>query len=157
MENSGDSQTWNWSVGAEKSSWGCGMEWDNFSWWWMPTNRPAESLVFILAFRTHSGLLARASTVSARPVCASAGLLARRVNRSEHIYIYFFPLWQPDIVLVLMMWICFLRYFLTDFYKGKRAIKFFYYFTHLARPPRKLWLIDWYIGKKFARKPKTVV
>ena len=43
----------------------------------MPTNRPAESLVFILAFRTHSGLLARTSTLSARPVCASAGLLAR--------------------------------------------------------------------------------
>ena len=45
------------------------------------TNRPAESLEFILAFRPHSDLLAGASTVSARPVCASAGLLAWRVNR----------------------------------------------------------------------------
>ena len=44
-------------------------------------NRPADSLQFMLAFRPHSDLLAGASTVSARPVCASAGLLARRVNR----------------------------------------------------------------------------
>ena len=41
----------------------------------------------MLAFRPHSGLLAKASTVSARPVCGSAGLLARRVNRSEHIQV----------------------------------------------------------------------
>ena len=45
------------------------------------TNWPADSLEFMLAFRPHSDLLAGASTVSARPVCASAGLLAWRVNR----------------------------------------------------------------------------
>ena len=43
--------------------------------------RPAESQVFMLAFRPHSDLLANGPTVSARPVCAPAGLLAGRVNR----------------------------------------------------------------------------
>ena len=45
------------------------------------TNWPANSLEFMLAFRPHFDLLAGASTVSARPVCESAGLLAWRVNR----------------------------------------------------------------------------
>ncbi len=45
------------------------------------TNWPADSLEFMLAFWPHSDLLAGASTVSARPVCASAGLLAWRMNR----------------------------------------------------------------------------
>ena len=45
------------------------------------TNRPAESLEFILAFQPHSDLLAGASNTSARPVCTSAGLLTRQVNQ----------------------------------------------------------------------------
>ncbi len=45
------------------------------------TNRPAESLEFILAFRPHSDLLAGASTVSARPVCR-VGRFARLTSES---------------------------------------------------------------------------
>ena len=42
----------------------------------------------MLALRPHSDLLAKESTVSARPVCAPAGLLARPANRSEHKFYF---------------------------------------------------------------------
>ncbi len=44
-------------------------------------DRPAEIVDFVLAFRPHSDLLAKISTVSARPVYSTAGLLTWRVNR----------------------------------------------------------------------------
>ena len=55
-------------------------------------DRPAESVDFVLAFRPHSDLLAKMSTISARPIYSTAGLLDWRVNRpaanrSEHRHI----------------------------------------------------------------------
>ena len=49
-------------------------------------NRPAESLAFMLAFRPHSDLPAKKSTVSARPVCAPADLLAG-AQTSQNIHV----------------------------------------------------------------------
>ena len=46
------------------------VRWNDTVSFEMSKNWPAESLVFILAFRPHSGLLARASTVS---VCEQTG------------------------------------------------------------------------------------
>ena len=43
--------------------------------------RPAESADFVLAFRPHSDLLAKMSTVSVRLIYSTAGLLDYRVNR----------------------------------------------------------------------------
>ena len=54
----------------------------------MSTNWLANSLFFILVFWPHSGLLAIASTILAKPICILAGLLTwqtdRRANWSEH-------------------------------------------------------------------------
>ncbi len=42
-------------------------------------DRPAKIEDFVLAFRPHSDLLPKISTVSARPTYSTAGLLDRRV------------------------------------------------------------------------------
>ena len=47
-ENFKDWQTWNWFVGADRSLWGCEMEWHNFIWW-MSTNRITGLYSSILA------------------------------------------------------------------------------------------------------------
>ncbi len=66
------------------------MRWSSTISFGMSKNRPAESLVFILTFRPHSSLLAWASTVSARPVYATAGLLAWPVRKYLIIFLGFF-------------------------------------------------------------------
>ncbi len=72
----------------------------------------------MLAFRPHSDLLVGAPTVSARPVCVSAGLLAWRVNRPPSKPV------RTDIIEV------------ASFANKNSLHQFIYVFPCLSAPPR---------------------